>query len=141
MHPSYPAAMDSTATTPQTTAPPAVPLAVSDQQNTALLDDTLTFLTASTPTNSGPQGRVEIERWEAVLTACARPGLAKIKQELHQLNALLADAKTPAHDIAEILASLGAETANVAEEAGGDYSGPLGNLSKLLIKAASSLSK
>ena len=133
--------MDSTATTPQTPVTPAVPLAVSDQQNSALLDDTLTFLTASTPTNSGPEGRTEVERWEAVLTASTRPGLAKIKQELGVLNAQLADAKTPAHDIAEILASLGAETAKVAEDAGGDYSAPLTNLSKQLIKAASSLSK
>ena len=133
--------MDSTAATPQTPATPEVPLNVSDQQNTALLDDTLTFLTASTPTNSGPQGRVEIERWEAVLAASDRPGLAKIKQELSQLNDLLANPKTPAHDIAEILASLGAETAKVAEDAGGDYSGPLNNLSKLLLKAGNSLSR
>lgn len=133
--------MDSTATTPQTPVTPAVPLAVTDQQNTALLDDTLIFLTASTPTNSGPQGRTEVERWEAVLAASTRPGLAKIKQELGLLNTLLANAKTPAHDIAEVLASLGAETAKVAEDAGGDYSAPLGNLSKLLIRAGSSLSR
>ncbi|MCC3151851.1 hypothetical protein Q3A66_00500 [Hymenobacter sp. BT770] len=133
--------MDSIATTPQSPATPEVPMAVSDQQNTALLDDTLTFLTASTPTNAGPQGRVEIERWEAVLASTERPGLAKIKQGLHQLNLLLSDAKSPAHDIAEVLATLGAETAKVAEEAGGDYSTPLHNLSKLLIKASSSLSR
>ncbi|MDB5234030.1 MAG: hypothetical protein JWR44_1023 [Hymenobacter sp.] len=133
--------MDSTATTPQTPATPEVPMAVSDQQNTALLDDTLTFLTASTPTNSGPKGRTEIDRWEAVLAATDRPGLAKIKQELSQLNALLANPKTPAHDIAEVLASLGAETAKVAEEAGGNYQAPLNNLSKLLIKAGNTLSR
>lgn len=133
--------MDSTASTPQMPATPEVPLAVSDQQNTALLDDTLAFLGASNPTNSGPQGRAEIERWAAVLPASDRPGLAKIKQELNQLSTLLADAKTPAHDIAEILASLGAETAKVAEDAGGDYSAPLNNLSKLLIKAGSTLSR
>ena len=133
--------MDSTATTPQTPATPEVPMTVSDQQNSALLDDTLTFLTASSPGNSGPQGRIEIERWTAVLAVTERPGLAKIKQELAQLGALLADAKTPAHDIAEILASLGAETAKVADDAGGDYSAPLGHLSKQLIKAASALSK
>ncbi|MBF9141338.1 hypothetical protein [Hymenobacter properus] len=133
--------MDSTASTPQTPPTPEVPLAVSDQQNTALLDDTLTFLTASTPTNSGPQGRTEVERWAAVLAASDRSGLAKIKQELNQLSELLADPKSPAHDIAEILASLGAETAKVAEDAGGDYSGPLNNLSKLLIKAGNTLSR
>ena len=133
--------MDSTAATPQTPAPPAVPMAVSDQQNTALLDDTLTFLTTSKPSNSGPEGRAEIERWLAVLDASERTGLAKIKQELGQLNTLLANAKTPAHDIAEVLASLGAETAKVADEAGGDYSAPLTNLSKQLIRAASTLSK
>ena len=132
--------MDSTAATPQTPATPAIPMAVSDQQNTALLDDTLTFLTASTPTNSGPQGRTEIDRWSTVLSATERPGLAKIKQELNQLNELLANPKTPAHDIAEIIASLGAETAKVAEDAG-DYSAPLLSLSKLLIKAGSTLSR
>ena len=133
--------MDSTASTPQSPVIPEIPMAVSDQQNTALLDDTLALLTAGNPTKAGKQGRAELERWEAVLAASARPGLAKIKQELNQLSSLLADAGTPAHDIAEILASLGAETAKVAEEAGGDYSAPLTNLSKLLIKAGSSLSR
>ncbi|MBO2010475.1 hypothetical protein [Hymenobacter negativus] len=133
--------MDSTANTPQTPTTPEVPMAVSDQQNTALLDDTLAFLAAGTPTNSGPQGRSEVERWTAVLAASERPGLAKIKQELNQLGELLADSKTPAHDIAEILASLGAETAKVADDAGGDYAAPLTNLSKLLIKAGNTLSR
>ena len=135
--------MDSTATTPQTPIIPTLSLAVSDQQNSALLDDTLAFLTASTPTNSGPQGRTEIERWVAVLAASDRSGLAKIKQELNLLGQLLADgnATATAHDIAEILASLGAETAKVAEEVGNGYSAPLTNLSKLLIKAGSTLSR
>ena len=133
--------MDSTASTPQTPVTPTVPMTVSDQQNTALLDDTITFLTASTPTNSGDKGRTEIDRWAAVLAASERPGLAKIKQEMKQLGEMLADAKTPAHDIAELLASLGAETAKVADDAGGDYSAPLTNLSKLLIKAGNTLSK
>jgi hypothetical protein len=133
--------MDSTATTPQTPATPEVPMSVSDQQNTALLDDTLTFLTAGKAVNSGAEGRTEIERWLAVLSASERTGLAKIKQELNQLNELLADPKSPTHDIAEILASLGAETAKVADDAGGEYSGPLTNLSKQLIKAGNALSK
>lgn len=133
--------MDSTAATPHTPATPAVPMAVSDQQTTALLDDTLTFLTAGPPTGSGPQGRTEVERWTAVLAATERPGLAKIRQELRLLSDMLADAQTPAHDLAEILASLGAETAKVAEEASGDYAAPLTNLSKRLIKAGNALSK
>jgi hypothetical protein len=133
--------MDSTAATPQTPVTPEVPITVSDQQNSALLDDTLSFLTASTPANSAPQGRVEIERWEAVLAASERPGLAKIRQGLSQLNEMLADAKTPAHDIAEILATLGAETVKVADDASGNYSGPLTNLGKLLIKAGNTLSR
>ena len=133
--------MDSTAATPQTPATPAVPMAVSDQQNTALLDDTLMFLTSGKAINSGLEGRTEIDRWLAVLGATERTGLAKIKQELAQLNDLLANAKTPAHDIAEVLASLGAETVKVADEASGDYSAPLTNLSKQLMRAASTLSK
>ncbi len=133
--------MDSTSATPQPPITHEVPMAVTDQQNTALLDDTLTFLSASTPTNAGPQGRVELERWTAVLASTDRAGLAKIKQGLQQLNELLGDAKSPAHDIAEVLATLGAETAKVAEDAGGEYSAPLTNLSKLLIRAGSSLSR
>ena len=134
--------MDSTSTTPQTSATPEVTITVSDQQNTALLDDTLSLLSGGEIAKSGSsQGRAEIVRWDAVLASTERPGLAKIKQELQQLGTLLADAKTPAHDIAEILASLGAETAKVAEEASGNYSAPLQNLSKLLIKAGSSLSR
>jgi len=134
--------MDSTSPTPQIPATPEVTITVSDQQNTALLDDTLSLLSGGSIAKAGGSpGRAEIARWDAVLASSERPGLAKIKQELQQLGTLLADAKTPAHDIAEILASLGAETAKVAEEAGGDYSAPLNNLSKLLIKAGSSLSR
>jgi len=133
--------MDSTATTPQSPATPEVPMAVSDQQNSALLDDTLAFLTSGNPVKASKQGRLELDRWEAVLSASERPGLAKIKQELAQLNTLLGEADASTHDIAELLASLGAETAKVAEEAGGDYQAPLVNLSKLLIKAGSSLSR
>lgn len=133
--------MDSIASTPQTPATPEVPIAVTDQQNMALLDDTLTFFSASTPTNSGSKGRVEIERWVAVLASTERTGLAKIKQGLQQLNELLSDSKSPAHDIAEVLATLGAETAKVAEDANGEYGAPLASLSKQLIKAGSSLSR
>ena len=61
--------MDSIATTPQTPATPEVPITVSDQQNSALLDDTITLLSAVTPRNSGKQGQVEAERWMAVLAA------------------------------------------------------------------------
>ena len=132
--------MDSTATTPQTPVVPAVPLSVSDQQSTALLDDTIALLGASA-VEVGAQGRAELARWEAVLAASNRTGLAKIKQELRQLSALLTDPETAAHDVAEVLASLGAETAKAAEDAGGDYAAPLTNLSKLLIKAGSSLSR
>ena len=133
--------MDSIATTPQTPVVPAMPLSVTDEQNSALLDDTIALLTAGAPASAGPQGRAEADRWVAVLAATERPGLAKIRQELGQLGTLLADSKTPAHDIAELLASLGAETAKVAEEAGEGYSAPLTNLSKLLIRAGSALSR
>lgn len=135
--------MDSTAATPQNTPIPAVPLTVSDQQNSALLDDTLALLNGGLPTKGkeGAKGAAEIERWEAVLASSERPGLAKITQELRLLNEQIADPGTAAHDIAETLASLGAETAKIADEVGNDYAGPLANLSKLLIKAGSSLSR
>lgn len=133
--------MDSTASTPQATPAPTVPLNVSDNQSTALLDDTLALLGAGLPTKSGAKGLAEIDRWEAVLAATERPGLAKITQELGLLRQQLNDPATQPHDLAEILASLGAETAKVAEEAANDYSGPLQNLSKMLIKAGSALSR
>lgn len=133
--------MDSTASTPQTTPAPTIPLTVSDVQTSALLDDTLALLGAKLTAKTGTKGATEVERWEAVLAASERPGLAKIAQELGVLSELLSNPDAQPHDIAETLASLGAETAKVAEEAGNDYTAPLQNLSKLLIKAGSSLSR
>ncbi|MFD1468437.1 hypothetical protein ACFQ48_09390 [Hymenobacter caeli] len=133
--------MDSTAATPSNAAQPAVPLTVSDQQTSALLDDTLALLGHGLPDKAAGQGTAEIERWAAVLAASDRPGLAKITQELSQLGELLASPQAAAHEVAELLASLSAETIKVAETAPGDYSGPLGNLGTLLRKAANSLSR
>lgn len=133
--------MDSTATTPQSTPTPSVPLTVSDGQTSALLDDTLALLATGLPTAPGDRATAEIDRWTAVLAAAERTGLAKITQELGLLQQQLADPETQSHDLAETLASLGAETAKVAEEAANDYTAPLQNLSKLLIKAGSSLSR
>ncbi|MBC8083731.1 MAG: hypothetical protein H7Z21_11015 [Hymenobacter sp.] len=133
--------MDSTASTPQTPATPIVPLDVTDQQNTALLEDTLTLLNAGIPDQRDQHGLAEIERWEAVLQASERPGRAKIIQELATLREQLTARDTQAHDLAETIATLGAETAKVAEESNADYAAPLGQLSKLLIKMGSSLSR
>jgi hypothetical protein len=133
--------MDSTASTPQTPATPHVPLGVTDQQNTALLEDTLNLLNAGIPDQRNQHGLMEIERWEAVLQASERPGLAKIIQELATLREQLAASDTEMHDLAETIATLGAETAKVAEESTDDYAAPLGHLSKLLIKVGSSLSR
>ncbi|GAA4368133.1 hypothetical protein GCM10023185_40610 [Hymenobacter saemangeumensis] len=133
--------MDSTATTPQTPHTPAVPLTVSDQQNSALLDDTLALLGSGLPDKAGKQGMAEIERWEAVLSSSERPGLAKITLALRQLREMLEGSDASTHDIAEVLATLGAETAKIADEVADNYSAPLANLSKLLIKAGSSLSR
>lgn len=135
--------MDSTATTPQSTPTPSVPLTVSDTQTSALLDDTLALLGAGLPTKGqdGAHATAEIDRWEAVLAATERTGLAKITQELRLLRQQLDDPETQPHDLAEILVSLGAETAKVAEDAANDYTAPLQNLSKLLLKAGSGLSR
>ena len=133
--------MDSTATTPQSVPAPSIPLTVSDTQTSALLDDTLTLLGGGLPAEADAHAAAEIDRWEAVLAAAGRTGLAKITQELRLLRQQLGDADTQPHDLAETLASLGAETAKVAEEAANHYTAPLQQLSKLLIKAGSSLSR
>ncbi|TGE27467.1 hypothetical protein [Hymenobacter metallicola] len=133
--------MDSTAPTPQNTPTPTVPLDVTDQQNSALLDDTLALLNNGVPEKADQRGLGEIERWEQVLRASERPGLAKIIQELTTLREQLSSPGTAAHDIAETLATLGAETVKVADETSDDYSGPLTQLGKLLIKMGSSLSR
>lgn len=133
--------MDSTAPTPQNTPTPTVPLDVTDQQNSALLDDTLALLNTGVPEKADQRGLGEIDRWEQVLRASERPGLAKIIQELATLNEQLRTPETAAHDIAETLATLGAETVKVADETSDDYSGPLTQLGKLLIKMGSSLSR
>ena len=133
--------MDSTASTPQTPATPNVPLEVTNQQNSALLEDTLTLLNAGIPDQQDQHGLVEIERWEAVLQASERPGLAKIIQELAILRQQLTASDTETHDLAETMATLGAEAAKVADDPNAAYAAPLGRLSKLLIKVGSSLSR
>ena len=133
--------MDSTAATPHTPPVSPTPLVVTDQQTTALLDDTLTLLNAGLPDKAGTQATAEIARWQAVLAASERPGLAKITQELGQLDELLADPSAAAHDVAELLASLSAETTKVAEGVADGYAAPLTNLANLLRKAANSLSR
>ena len=76
--------MDSTATTPQSTHAPSVPLTVSDGQTSALLDDTLVLLGAGLPTKTSTKeaakGLAEIDRWAAVLAATERTGLAKSRR-------------------------------------------------------------
>ena len=133
--------MDSTAPTPHTPPTPEIQLRVSDEQSTALLTDTLTLLVQGLPKVDGAAGRHELERWEAVLAASDRPGLAKIRQEIKLLSERLAAPDVQGHEIAEILASLGAEAAKVADESAGGYSAPLHELSQLLIKAGNQLSR
>ena len=133
--------MDSTASTPQNTPLPTVPLDVTDQQNSALLTDTLSLLSTGVPGKNSQQGLTEIDRWTEVLRASERPGLAKITQELELLRQQLDAPDTKSHDLAETLASLGNETSKVAEETSDNYSAPLAQLSKLLIKLGSSLSR
>lgn len=133
--------MDSTASTPHATPTPEIPLHISDEQNTALLTDTLNLLGQGLPNTDGATGQQELERWEAVLAASERTGLAKIKQEVKLLRQMLASPDTQAHEVAEVLASLGAEAAKVAEESANGYSDALHNLSKVLIKAGNLLSR
>lgn len=136
-----PTVMDSTSATPHTPQLPTVPLDVTDQQNTALLDDTLALLNDGVPDQATDRGLIEIERWEEVLRASEKPGLAKIIQELTTLRAQLTDGVTETHELAETLATLGAETTKVADEAQNGYTGPLTQLGKLLIKLGNALSR
>lgn len=133
--------MDSTVPTSHTPPTPEVPLHVSDEQSTALLTDTLTLLGQGLAKTSGGAGHRELERWAVVLEASDRPGLAKIRQEVKLLSERLAAPDAQGHEIAEILASLGAEAAKVADESAGGYSAPLHELSQLLIKAGNKLSR
>ncbi|SHJ42368.1 hypothetical protein SAMN02745146_3119 [Hymenobacter daecheongensis DSM 21074] len=133
--------MDSTTPTPQTPVVPTIPLDVTDQQNSALLDDTLKLLKDGMPEKADVRGLTEIDRWAEVLRSSERPGLAKIIQELNTLNDQLSHPDTAAHDIAETLATLGAETGKVAEETSDNYGAPLTQLSKLLIKMGNALSR
>ncbi len=133
--------MDSTAATPHTPATPEVPMTITDQQTSALLDDTLALFADGLPATAHTRETAEIDRWTAVLAATNRSGLAKITQELNQLRELLADPEAQSHDVAELLASLSAETAKVADEVSDGYAAPLTNLAGVLRKAANSLSR
>ena len=134
--------MDSTANTPHSTPAPAVQLHVSDEQSSALLTDTLSLLGQGLPNADGATGLHELERWETVLAASDRPGLAKIRQEVKLLHQMLNNPKAAqSHEVAEVLARLGAEPATVADESANGYADALHNLSKLLIKASNLLSR
>ncbi|MCR5888479.1 hypothetical protein LRS06_12015 [Hymenobacter sp. J193] len=133
--------MDSITPTPQSVPTPTIPLEVSDKQNSALVEDTLALLNDGVPSADNKRGLSEIARWEEVLLASERPGLAKIKQEIVLLREQLSNSETDSHSIAETLASLGAETIKVAEEAANGYTAPLTHLGKILIKLGSSLSR
>ena len=133
--------MDSTSSTPNSTPTREEPLHVSDEQNTALLTDTLNLLGQGLPDADSNSGLNELDRWEAVLQASGRTGLAKTCQEIKKLRQQLAASDTQAHEIAETLASLGAETQKVSEEAANGYSDSLHKLSRLLIKASNMLSR
>ena len=133
--------MDSTASTPHNTPAPEIRLHISDEQSSALLTDTLALLGQGLPNADGSSGLHELERWQAVLEASDRPGLAKTHQEVKLLRERLQAPDTQAHEIAEILASLGAETQKISEEAANGYSDALHNLSRLLIKAGNLLSR
>ena len=133
--------MDSTAATPHTPPTPEVPLHVSDEQSTALLTDTINLLSQALPTAGDAAALHELERWDTVLAASDRPGLAKIKQEISLLQQLLSAPDTQGHAVAEVLASLGAEAAKAGEEAANGYSDALHNLSRLLIKSSNILSR
>ncbi len=133
--------MDSTAQTPQTPLTPTIPLDVTDQQNAALLDDTLKLLNGGVPDQGDKHGLAEIDRWIEVLRASERTGLAKILQELNTLREQLGDAETEPHAIAETLATLGAESNKVADESNNHFTASLNHLGKVLIKLGSSLSR
>jgi hypothetical protein len=57
------------------------------------------------------------------------------------LRQMLSSSDTQSHEVAEVLASLGAEASKVADESANGYSDPLHNLSKVLIKASNLLSR
>ncbi|MCC2547401.1 hypothetical protein LJY25_13175 [Hymenobacter sp. BT175] len=135
--------MDSTTPTPHTPVVPTIPLDVTEEQNNALIADTQELLKNGVPTKAkeSKHGLTEITRWEEVLRASERPGLAKIIQELVTLREQLAEEKPEGHAIAETLATLGAETVKVADEASNAYTPALTQLGKLLIKLGSSLSR
>ena len=133
--------MDSTASTPSTPPTPSVPLNVTDQQNSALLDDTLELLDAGVPKHANQHGLKELDRWEEVLRASEHAGLAKIIQEIGVLREQLTSEQTKPHDMAETLASLSAETIKVAEDLNDGYTGPLKKLAKQLIQFGNALSR
>ncbi|UYZ58002.1 hypothetical protein [Hymenobacter latericus] len=133
--------MDSLTPTPTHTPEFQAPLEVTDGQHSALIDDTLALLSNGVPTQADQYGLTEIDRWTEVLRASEKTGLAKIIQELTALREQLASDSIDSHTLAETLATLGAETSKVADDASAGYGPPLAQLGKLLIKLGSSLSR
>ncbi|MCC3156536.1 hypothetical protein LJ737_04760 [Hymenobacter sp. 15J16-1T3B] len=133
--------MDSLTPTPAHTPEFQLPMEVTDGQQSALIDDTLALLGEGVPTAANQYGLTEIDRWAEVLRASEKPGLAKIIKELQHLREQLTGSDADPHAVAETLATLGAETSKVADEASAGYGPPLAQLGKLLIKLGSSLSR
>ncbi|OON68360.1 hypothetical protein [Hymenobacter sp. CRA2] len=133
--------MDSLTPTPSHTPEFQAPLDVTDGQHSALIDDTLALLGEGVPTQANQYGLTEIDRWAEVLRSSEKPGLAKIIKELDNLREQLTSNDADSHSIAETLATLGAETSKVADDASAGYGPPLAQLGKLLIKLGSSLSR
>lgn len=133
--------MDSLTPTPAHTPEFQAPMAVTEDQQAALIDDTLNLLNDGVPTAVNQAGLAEIDRWLAVLQASEKTGLAKIVQELQNLRTQLTSDGAEAHAVAETLATLGAETGKVASETSGGYGPALAQLGKLLVKLGSSLSR
>jgi hypothetical protein len=114
---------------------------ISDAEQSHFLDETYNFLNRGPEVLDAGLGLNAINRWEQILNASDKPGLAKVKQELGHLKELLMAEQRDTHAIAEVLATLGDETKKIGEGTITGYSTPLIALGELLVKMASWLTK
>lgn len=114
---------------------------VTDKQISIILEDTQDTLSKSLETYSAKWGLSMIDKWETVLEASGKAGLAKIIFELKKLRELLSAEQPDPHEVAASLATLGDETKKVADNTVSEFKAPLMAFGNLLVKVASSLSK
>ena len=121
---------------------PPAPLDLSAKQNLLFIEATAAFFGGKATPPDVAKGLKKIEMWDSIMEDSNKAGLGKIRQDFAVLREQLESAQPDAHLLAQAIASLADETAKMATTTVDKrYEEPLLQLSEMLLKMGSSLSK